>query len=278
MYCWVSIEMTDDKDYKNYTYNYKKAGDEMVEIIISGIHGKMGNALKRIIGERQDCKIVAGIDYFEKPCDVPVFKTLDKCDVKADVLIDFSTALAVDNLIENCVKRKLPCVICTTGLSESSILNIENASKDIAIFKSANMSLGVNVLIGLAQKANELLGLNYDVEIVEKHHNNKLDSPSGTALMIADAINEKAEQKYNYVYDRHTERKKRDVLEMGLHAVRGGGIVGEHDVLFCGNNETLTISHSAISREVFADGAVKAALFIACKGNGLYSMKHLVEM
>ncbi len=249
----------------------------MINVIINGIHGKMGNALQRIISERDDCKIVAGIDSFAKPCDIPVFKSLDECDIKADVLIDFSNATIVDAMINSCVQKKLPCVICTTGLSDTTISNIENAAKEIAVFKSANMSLGVNVLIHLAQKANELFGLNYDVEIVEKHHHHKIDSPSGTALMIADAINEKAPQKYNYVYDRHAERKKRDTLEMGLHAVRGGGIVGEHDVLFCGNSETLTISHSALSREVFADGAVKAALFITGKGSGLYTMKHLID-
>ncbi len=249
----------------------------MTRIILNGIHGKMGKTLQYMIKERTDCEVVAGVDSFNNACDVPVFPTLAECNVSADVLIDFSNANCVDNLIDECVKQNLPCVVCTTGLSDETTAKLIAATKNIAIFKSANMSLGINVLIALAQKANTLLGKQYEIEIIEKHHHNKLDAPSGTALMIADEINNATKEKYNYVYDRHAERKKRSVDEIGLHAVRGGSIVGDHDVLFCGPDEVITISHSAASRDVFANGAVNAALFLAGKPAGLYTMKDIVS-
>ncbi len=248
----------------------------MTKIILNGIHGKMGVSLQNIIAQRNDCTVVAGIDMQEKSSDIPVFKSLDECDVTADVLIDFSNANIVDKLLDSCIDKNLPCVICTTGLSDETLSHMQKASEKIAVFKSANMSLGINVLIALAKKANELLGLDYDVEIIEKHHHNKLDAPSGTALMIADAMKDASPNDYYYVYDRHEVRQKREPLEMGLHAIRGGGIVGDHDVLFCGQNETITLSHSAGSRDVFANGAVNAALFLAGKAPGLYSMNELI--
>ncbi len=249
----------------------------MTRIILNGINGRMGKALQSIIAERRDCEVVAGIDLNASNNGVPVFDSLDKCEIKADVLIDFSNAGIIDNLLTACENKGLPCVICTTGLDDSTITHMESAAGKIAVFKSANMSLGINVLIALAKKANALLGDDYEIEIIEKHHHNKLDAPSGTALMIADAINKSANNKYNYVYDRHSERKKRDSAEIGLHAIRGGSIVGEHDVLYCGPDEVITIAHSAASRNVFASGAVNAALFIANKPAGLYSMDDIIS-
>ncbi len=249
----------------------------MTRIIISGIHGRMGRALQDLISARSDCEVVAGIDTYEKESSVPVFSQLEKCNINADVLIDFSNASVVDGLINACAMKKLPCVICTTGLEDSTLQNMEKAAENIAVFKSANMSLGINVLIALAKKANALLGLDYNIEIIEKHHNNKLDAPSGTALMVADAIKSAASNEYYYVYDRHEERKKREPLEIGLHAVRGGSIVGEHEVLFCGPEEVISLSHSAASRNVFANGAVNAALFIAKKPAGLYCMDDIIS-
>ncbi len=248
----------------------------MTRIIISGIHGRMGNALQDLIAARSDCEVVAGIDTYQKEAKVPVFSELSKCTIHADVLIDFSNAAVVDSLLSACEAKKMPCVICTTGLADETIKHLEDISNKIAVFKSANMSLGINVLIALAKKANALLGMDYNIEIVEKHHNNKLDAPSGTALMIADAIKNNAENEYYYVYDRHEERKKRDAAEIGLHAIRGGSIVGEHDVLFCGPDEVVSLSHSAASRNVFANGAVNAALYIARKEAGLYCMDDFI--
>ena len=251
----------------------------MVHIILQGIHGKMGTVLQTMIGARSDCCIVAGIDAQNVPCDgIPVFSSLAECTVQADVLIDFSNASATDATLDTCVQKQLPCVICTTGLSENTLVHLEAAAQKVAVFKSANMSLGINVLIALAKKANAMLGLDYEIEIIEKHHHNKLDAPSGTALMIADAIQEAAPVPYHYVYDRHNERKKRDANEIGLHAVRGGSIVGEHEVLFCGPDEVITLSHSAASREVFANGAVSAALFLSGKPAGLYSMEDVIRL
>ncbi len=249
----------------------------MTRIILSGIHGRMGKVLQELIAKRDDCEVVAGIDSLKQKIDVPVFSTLDECDINADVLIDFSNASIVDNLINVCSNRKLPCVICTTGLLDSTIENIKSASKHTAVFKSANMSLGINVLIALAKKANALFGTQYEVEIIEKHHHNKVDAPSGTAIMIGDAIKENSDNNYYYKYARNEERKQRDPLEIGMHAIRGGSIVGEHDVLFCGPDEVVTLSHSAASRSVFANGAISAALFLHNKQPGLYTMDDLIN-
>lgn len=250
----------------------------MIDLVIQGIHGRMGRALRTLIDAREDCRVVAGVDTAARESDVPVFPSLAACDVHADVLIDFSNAAVTDATLDACVQKGLPCVLCTTGLSEQTLQHIEQAAAHIAIFKSANMSLGVNVLIALAKKANALLGSAYDIEIIEKHHHSKLDAPSGTALMIADAIKDAADTPYHYMYDRHAERRARDTQEIGLHAVRGGSIVGEHDVLFCGPNEVLTLSHSAQSRDVFANGAVNAAVFLAGKPAGCYDMEDLITV
>lgn len=251
----------------------------MVKIIIQGIHGKMGRKLLEMIEQRSDCEVVAGVDKFKAPCVVPVFSSLDECTISADVMIDFSNPAATDAALSICAAKNLPCVICTTGLSDETLAKLENASKSTAVFKSANMSVGINLLILLAKKANAVLGTDFDIEIIEKHHHNKLDAPSGTALMIADAIKENASGiEYEYVYDRSKVRRKREVKEIGISAVRGGSIVGEHDVMFCGQDEVITLSHSAASRDVFANGAVNAAVYLAGKPAGLYSMEDMLSL
>ena len=250
----------------------------MTDIIIQGIHGRMGRALCTMIEARTDCRVVAGVDAKELPSAVPVFPSLEKNTVPADVLIDFSNPDATQNAIEYCRAHKLPCVICTTGLSEGQEQALRELSKTVAVFKSANMSLGVNLLIELAKQANAVLGTDFDVEIIEKHHHNKLDAPSGTALMIAEELCGASPVPYHYVYDRHAERRKREPTEIGIHAVRGGSIVGEHEVIFAGPEEVITISHSAGSREVFANGALNAAVFLAGKPAGMYNMKDLMHL
>ena len=190
----------------------------MTDIIIQGIHGRMGRALCTMIEARTDCRVVAGVDAKELPSAVPVFPSLEKNTVPADVLIDFSNPDATQNAIEYCRAHKLPCVICTTGLSEGQEQALRELSKTVAVFKSANMSLGVNLLIELAKQANAVLGTDFDVEIIEKHHHNKLDAPSGTALMIADELCGASPVPYHYVYDRHAERRKREPTEIGIHA------------------------------------------------------------
>lgn len=250
----------------------------MVDIIIQGIHGRMGRALLALAQERADCRIAAGIDTAVLPCPVPVFPSLAENTVHADVLIDFSSPAAAEAAMEYCGAQKMPCVICTTGLNERQQEMLRALSQTVPVFQSANMSLGVNLLIELAKRANAVLGTDFDVEIIEKHHRNKLDAPSGTALMIADALREASPVPYEPVYDRHARRARRAPEEIGIHAVRGGSIVGEHEVLFAGPQEVLTITHSAASREVFANGALNAALFLAGQPVGMYTMKDLINV
>ncbi len=251
----------------------------MTKILMHGCNGKIGRAITRLIKEQEDIEIVAGVDpYLELPNTYPVFANINECNVTTDVVIDFSTASAVRPLIDYCLNQKFPAVICTTGLSEEDTTYLKEASKHIPIFFSANMSLGVNLLIALAKRATEILGdSGFDIEIIEKHHNQKIDAPSGTALAIADAINDTLNHEYTYCYDRSTIRERRPKKEIGIHAVRGGTIVGEHDILFAGNDEFITLSHQATSKEVFANGAIKAAKFLAHKAPGLYNMDHLLN-
>lgn len=251
----------------------------MTKIILHGCNGKIGRAITRLIMEQNDIEIVAGIDpYLEVPNNYPVFSTINECNIEADAIIDFSTAKAVKTLIDYAASKKTPVVVCTTGLSEEDIAAVHRASKEIPVFFSANMSLGVNLLIALAKRAAEVLdGAGFDIEIIEKHHNQKIDAPSGTALAIADAINETLDNAYTYRYDRSQVREKRPEKEIGIHAVRGGTIVGEHDILFAGNDEFITLSHQATSKEVFAIGAIKAAKFLAHMPAGLYDMNHLIN-
>ena len=249
----------------------------MTDIIIQGVYGRMGRALLEKIGAREDCRVVAGVDREAgKVGELPVYAGFDALTCKG-VIIDFSSPAGAVAAAQYGAANGLPCVICSTGLSKDDEAVLEAASAKIPVFRSANMSVGVNVLIELARQATKVLGGEFDIEIVEKHHNKKLDAPSGTALMIADAINAEAGGKYEYVYDRTQMRQKRGAQELGISSIRGGGIVGEHDVLFCGPDEVVTLSHSAGSRGVFADGAVQAALYIDGLTPGYYTMTDLLR-
>ena len=250
----------------------------MTRIIMHGCNGRMGQMISGICKEDLEMEIAAGVDredFGNTP--YPVYTDLMACDVKADVMIDFSTAKAVDGVLEYCVAHKMPLALCTTGLSEQQLEKVNQAQKEIAILKSANMSLGINMLFALLKSAAKALApAGFDIEIVEKHHNQKIDAPSGTAMAIADAINQAMDERYHYVYDRSGVRQKREKTEIGIHAVRGGNIVGEHDVIFAGRDEVVELNHRATSREVFAVGAVKAAKFLAGKPAGLYTMKDVL--
>lgn len=251
----------------------------MTKVIMHGCNGRMGQFITKIAAEDPKTEIVAGVDVSDHIQNTyPVFDNIKKCDVEADVVIDFASAKAVDGLLEYCVEKQIPCVLCTTGLSEEQLKKVEEASKKVAILKSANMSLGINLLLKLLKEAAPVLAdAGFDMEIVEKHHNQKLDAPSGTALALADSINEALNNEYEYVYDRSTRREVRPEKEIGISAVRGGTIVGDHDVLFAGLNEVITFSHQAYSREVFAKGAVQAAKYLAGKSAGYYGMSDVIE-
>ena len=250
----------------------------MVKAIMHGCNGKMGQVISGLVKEDDVIEIVAGIDKFtgiENP--YPVFTSLAECDVQADVVIDFSNAAAVDELLDVCVEKTLPVVLCTTGLSEEQLQKVEEASKKVAVLRSANMSLGINTLMKLLKDAaNVFAPAGYDIEIVEKHHNQKVDAPSGTAIALADSINEARGGEYEYVYDRSQVRKKRDKKELGISAVRGGTIVGEHEVIFAGIDEVIEFKHTAYSRSVFGKGAVEEAKFLAGKPAGMYDMADVI--
>lgn len=251
----------------------------MVRIIMHGCNGKMGQMISRIVAEDESTVMVAGIDKFDDGHNpYPVFADLADCDVEADALIDFSTASAVDHLLEVCAAKNLPCVLCTTGLSQEQLAKVKETSEKVAILKSANMSLGINLLMKLLKQAAEVLGnAGYDIEVVEKHHNQKIDAPSGTALALADSINDQMNGRYEYVYDRSQKREKRTKDEIGISAIRGGTIVGEHDVIFAGEDEVVTFSHGAYSKAVFAKGAVAAAKFLGGQKPGMYDMSDVIR-
>ena len=251
----------------------------MVRIIMHGCNGKMGQVITRLAAEDGNCQIVAGIDTFRGIENTyPVFDNLKDCDVEADVVIDFSNAKAVDGLLEACCEKKLPVVLCTTGLSEEQLQKVEDAAKETAVLKSANMSLGINLLMRLLKDAAKVLApAGYDIELVERHHNQKVDAPSGTALALADSINEALDNKYTYVYDRSQVRKKREKDEIGISAVRGGTIVGDHEVIFAGTDEVIEFKHTAYSRSVFGKGAVEAAKFLAGQEAGMYDMGDVIH-
>lgn len=249
----------------------------MTDIIIQGIYGRMGRTLVEKIAARQDCRVVAGVDRESGSVGkIPVYDSFEKLPCRG-VIIDFSSPAGAVAAARYGTSQGLPCVICSTGLSPDDEAVLEAASAKTPVFRSANMSVGINVLIELARQATRALGGEFDIEIVEKHHRNKLDAPSGTALMIADAINAEANGHYEYVYDRSQVRQKRGDRELGISAVRGGGIVGEHEVLFCGPEEVVTLQHSAGSRGVFADGAIQAALYAATQKPGYYTMTDLLR-
>lgn len=250
----------------------------MTNLLLCGCGGKMGAAVQSFVSEREDCRIVAGVDISGKANgNFPVYASLHEVRESADVLIDFSHPSALQDILEyGGTHETLSLVLCTTGYSPEQVELVKESAKSMPIFYSRNMSLGVNLLIELVKKAEAVLGGGFDVEIVEMHHNQKLDAPSGTALMLADAVNEVRENSMKYTYDRHSQRKKREKSEIGLHSVRGGTIVGEHQVIFSGRHEVLTLSHSAQSKELFAAGAVNAAVFMNGKTAGLYDMSDLV--
>ncbi len=250
----------------------------MIRIIMHGCNGRMGQAITRLAKENNELTIVAGVDPFDGVAnDYPVFKSIEECNVEADVVIDFASAKAVDSLLTYCLDKKLPVVLCTTGLSEEQLTKVKEASKEIAVLKSANMSLGINLLIKLLKESAPVLGnAGFDIEIVEQHHKMKKDAPSGTALALADAINESMDNRYSYVYDRSPRSEARRENEIGISSVRGGTIVGIHDVIFAGEDEVITLNHTAYSRAIFAKGALSAAAFLAGKEAGYYDMQDVI--
>ena len=251
----------------------------MVKILMHGCNGKMGRMITEIVKNEEDAVIAAGVDKFTGiPNDYPVFEEITQCDVGVDVVIDFSNAGPVDELLDYCVKKSLPVVLCTTGLSDEQLKKVDECSEKIAVLKSANMSMGINLLLKLLKDAAKVLApAGYDIELVEKHHNQKLDAPSGTALALADSINEAMGNEYEYVYDRSQVRKKRDAKEIGISAVRAGTIVGEHEVIFAGTDEVIEFKHTAYSRSVFAKGAVEAGKFLAGQPAGMYDMGDVIQ-
>ena len=260
----------------------------MTRIILRGCNGKMGQAITRLLQiKKQDeetedlvkAKIVAGIDVSNVSLnDYPVFTSYNDCDVEADVIIDFSSPNNIEEEFEYAKTNSIPIVLCTTGLSEEQDKTVKDLSKEIAILQAANMSIGVNMLIKIVKMVSMALAdSGFDIEIVEKHHNQKVDAPSGTALALANAIKDSLKDDYHYIYDRSDKREKRDSKEIGISAVRGGTIVGEHDVIFAGIDEVIELSHTAYSRNVFAKGAIEAALFLPGKASGLYDMEDVLD-
>lgn len=249
----------------------------MLKIALSGCNGRMGRVITEIVAAKPGMEIVAGFDVTPASGAYPVYADLSACTEEIDVVVDFSNAAVTEALLGFCLARRLPVVICTTGHSPAQLAAIEAASKEIPVFRSGNMSMGINLMMDLLRKCAAVLGMDYNVEIVEAHHNQKLDAPSGTALMLADAVAGALPEETAYVYDRHARREKRPAQEIGIHSIRGGTIVGEHSAMFCGRDEIIEIRHSALSREVFATGAVNAAAFLAKQtAPGMYSMSDVI--
>lgn len=251
----------------------------MVNVLIWGIGGRLGKTVLECLKKNTNATAVGGVDKFAKKedFDIPVFNSVSEINVKPDVIIDFSRAEAVYDILPYSKENNIPVVLCTTGYNEIQLDYINEMSKSVAIFKSANMSLGVNLLIDLVKKATQLLGENFDIELIEQHHNVKVDSPSGTALAIANAINEEMNNTLEYKFGRHDNNSRRQKNELGIHAVRGGTVVGKHEVLFLGNDETITIKHEASSKAVFAEGAIKAGIYLtSVKKAGIYNMSDLI--
>lgn len=252
----------------------------MTNVLIWGIGGRMGRTLLECLNKNEYTKAIGGVDKFANQADfnIPVFQNVSDIDIKADVIIDFSRAEAIYDILPYAKENKIPVVLCTTGYSELDLDYINEMSKELPLFKSSNMSIGINLLIDLVRKATNLLGENFDIELIECHHNVKVDSPSGTALTIAEAINEEMNNTLEFKFGRHDNNERRKKNELGIHAVRGGTVVGKHEVLFLGNDETITIKHEANSKAVFAEGAVKASIFISTITTpGIYNMKDLIE-
>ena len=249
----------------------------MTRIILSGCCGKMGRNVINSVNQRKDCEIVAGIDIIEDSnIGFPIFQNYSELEVNADVIIDFSNPALLSSMLEYAVKTNTAVVLATTGLSDEQIESVEDAAKTIPVFFSYNMSIGVSLLCELSKTAAKILGTDFDVEIIEAHHNQKIDAPSGTAIMLANAVKEEMPDAY-LEYDRHSKREKRHTNEIGMHSIRGGTIVGEHQVIFAGNDEIVTLSHSARSKAIFSQGAVNAAVFLNGKANGVYNLSDLVK-
>lgn len=239
----------------------------------------MGRVITASVAERNDCRIVAGVDLNkDATLGYPIYESFNEIKETADVIIDFSHPSVLDNLLSFAKTKAIPVVLATTGFSASQTETIKASSKDIPIFFTFNMSLGINLLVALSKKAAAVLEGNFDIEIIEKHHNQKIDAPSGTAIMLAEAINKTLDDKMMYEYDRHSKREKRPENEIGIHSIRGGNIVGEHEVIFAGHDEVITLSHQATSKEVFAVGAIKAALYMNGKTAGLYDMNNVISL
>ena len=257
----------------------------MVNILLHGCNGRMGRVITGLAKDIEDIRIVCGIDaYGEAAGNYPVYTSCTEVPKEAiketDVVVDFSTAAAMDALLHFVGEHELPCVLCTTGLSEAQTELMHRTAEKAAILKSANMSVGINLLLKiLKENAAVLDAAGFDIEIVEKHHRKKLDAPSGTAIALGDAVNEslsKADRNYPYIYNRADRRSERPQEEIGISAVRGGTIVGDHDVIFAGTDEVVTLSHRAYSRDVFATGAIAAARYLKGKAQGLYDMSEVV--
>ena len=251
----------------------------MTRIILHGCGGHMGHVISELAKEGDTFEIVAGVDVVKpEGFGCPFYTRVAACDVPADVVVDFSVAAAVDTLLDDCAAKGLPLVLCTTGLSDAQLEHMKNTAEKIPVLKSANMSLGINIMMKLLKDAARVLApAGFDMEIVERHHHRKLDAPSGTALALADSINEEMGGAYTYVYDRSQVRQKRDPKEIGISAVRGGTIVGDHEVIFAGTDEVIEIRHSAYSRTIFAKGALEAARYLAGKPAGMYDMADVIE-
>ncbi|MCR4744985.1 MAG: 4-hydroxy-tetrahydrodipicolinate reductase [Lachnospiraceae bacterium] len=250
----------------------------MTKMIMSGCNGRMGRMITSLVEKDPEIEIVAGIDKFTAvENSYPVFDSIGKCDVEADVIVDFSLPSGTDALLDHAVERNIPLVLCTTGLTEEQIEKVKKSSEKIAVLRSANMSVGVNVLLKvLSEVAPKLAEAGFDIEIVEKHHNQKKDAPSGTAIALADAINSSMGNSYEYVYDRSSRSEARPEKEIGISAVRGGTIPGDHDVIFAGEDEVITFSHRAYSRAIFGKGAIAAAKYLGGKPAGMYDMSDVL--
>lgn len=250
----------------------------MIKVMMHGCNGAMGQVISKIIDESDSAVMAAGVDFKDDGHNpYPVFKNLDDCNVDVDVIIDFSSSKATDRLLNYVTEKQIPLVLCTTGLSEEQIQKVQETSKKTAVLMSANMSLGVNVLLKLVNTAAKVLAeADFDIDIVEKHHKLKVDAPSGTALALADAVNEALHNEYEYVYDRSQRRIQRPKKEIGISAVRGGTIVGQHDVIFAGQDEVIEFHHTAYSKAIFGKGAVSAAIYLAGKPAGMYDMSDVI--
>ncbi len=249
----------------------------MLKAILVGASGKMGGFITDCAANDDNIEIIAGVDKVNVGQKYQIFTDFDNLNAKADVIIDFSNPILLDKILGYAISNNTPVVLATTGYTDEQIKKIKKAAEIIPVFFTFNMSIGVNLLCSLAKKAASVLGSDFDVEIIEKHHNLKIDAPSGTAIMLANAVNQEFDDSYNYEYDRHSKRAKRPKNEIGIHSVRGGTIVGEHDVIFAGRDEVITLSHHATSKEVFAVGAIRAAKFISSKKPGLYDMNDVMS-